>query len=104
MPPSCPHCDQPDVSLLRLVLIGEIVRADETLLATLADLLHTSGLLPLAAAEPAAPPRSCRRVRSRGSGWSERTPKAGEEAVPHRARPARNLPTREECPHSDKRS
>jgi hypothetical protein len=54
MPPSCPHCDQPDVSLLRLVLMGEIVRADETLLATLADLLHTSGLLPLAAAEPAA--------------------------------------------------
>jgi hypothetical protein len=54
MPPSCPHCDQPDVSLLRLVFMGEIVRADETLLATLADLLHTSGLLPLAAAKPAA--------------------------------------------------
>src|SRR5215471_5042431 len=54
MPPSCPHCDQPDVSLLRLVLIGEILRADATLLVTLADLLHTSGLLPLAAAEPAA--------------------------------------------------
>jgi len=54
MPPSCPHCDQPDVSLLRLVLIGEILRADETLLVTLADLLQTSGLLPLAAAEPAA--------------------------------------------------
>src|SRR5215510_11771411 len=53
MPPSCPHCDQPDVSLLRVVLIGEIVRADETLLVALADLLHTSGLLPLAAAEPA---------------------------------------------------
>jgi len=57
MPPSCPHCDQPDVSLLRLVLIGEIVRADEALLVTLADLLHTSGLLPLAAAEPATPRR-----------------------------------------------
>jgi len=57
MPPSCPHGDQPDVSLLRVVLIGEIVRADEALLVTLADLLHTSGLLPLAAAEPAAPRR-----------------------------------------------
>jgi hypothetical protein len=57
MPPSCPHCDQPDVSLLRVVLIGEILRADEALLVTLADLLHTSGLLPLAAAEPAAPRR-----------------------------------------------
>ena len=54
MPPSCPHCDQPDVSLLRLVLIGEILRADATLLVTLADLLHTSGLLPLAATEPTA--------------------------------------------------
>jgi hypothetical protein len=54
MPPSCPHCDQPDVSLLRLVLMAEILRADATLLVTLADLLQTSGLLPLAAAEPAA--------------------------------------------------
>jgi hypothetical protein len=54
MPPSCPHCDQPDVSLLRLVFIGEILRADETLLVTLADLLQTSGILPLVAAEPAA--------------------------------------------------
>ena len=25
----CPYCDQPDASLLRLVLIGEILRADE---------------------------------------------------------------------------
>jgi hypothetical protein len=30
---------------LRLVLIGEILRADEPLLVLLADLLHTSGLL-----------------------------------------------------------
>ena len=57
MPPSCPHCDQPDVSLLRLVLMGEILRADEPLLVLLADLLHTSGLLSLAAAEPTAPDR-----------------------------------------------
>jgi hypothetical protein len=53
MPPSCPHGDQPDVSLLRLVFIGEILRADETLLVTLADLLQTSGLLPLAAGSAA---------------------------------------------------
>jgi hypothetical protein len=63
MPPSCPHCDQPDVSLLRVVLMGEILHADETLLVTLADLLQTSGLLPLAAAEPAAPRR---RLREQG--------------------------------------
>src|SRR5262249_36238001 len=54
MPPSCPHCDPPDVSLLRVVLMGEILRADATLLVPLADLLETSGLLPLAAAETAA--------------------------------------------------
>jgi|SRR5215510_13302341 len=57
MPPSCPHCDQPDVSLLRLVLVGEILRADAPRLVLLADLLQASGLLPLAAAEPAAPRR-----------------------------------------------
>ena len=62
MPPSCPHGDQPDVSLLRVVLMGEILRADATLLVTLADLLQTSGLLPLAAAEPAAPHRRLPRV------------------------------------------
>jgi hypothetical protein len=25
----CPHCDQPDSSLLRLMLLGEILRANE---------------------------------------------------------------------------
>jgi hypothetical protein len=55
MYPPCPHCDQPEISLLRLVLIGEILRADETLLALLADVLQQSGLLPLSG-EPTAPP------------------------------------------------
>ena len=36
MQQSCPHCDDPDMSLLRLVLIGEILRADETRLGFLA--------------------------------------------------------------------
>ena len=81
MPPSCPHGDQPDVSL-RVVCMGEILRADATLLVTLADLLQTSGLLPLA----------------------PRTTTAGAEAVPHPARPARASPAREACTHSDKRS
>jgi hypothetical protein len=54
---SCPHCDQPDMSLLRLVLIGEILRADETLLVLLADVMQACGLLPLSAEaeEPKAP-------------------------------------------------
>jgi hypothetical protein len=51
----CPHCDQPDTSLLRLVLIGEILRADETLLVLLADVLQASGLLYLSE-EPTARP------------------------------------------------
>jgi hypothetical protein len=55
MHPPCPHCDQPDASLLRLVLIGEILRADESLLALLADVMQACGLLPLAAEEPTAP-------------------------------------------------
>ena len=42
---SCPHCDQPDISLLRLVLIGEILRADETRLGLLTDIMQACGLL-----------------------------------------------------------
>ena len=55
MQPSCPHCDQPDTSLLRLVLMGEILRANATLLALLADLLQQTGLLHLSE-EPTVPP------------------------------------------------
>jgi len=55
MYPPCPHCDQPDTSLLRLVLIGEILRADEPWLAFLADVLQETGLLELSE-EPPAPP------------------------------------------------
>ena len=55
MQPPCPHCDQPDASLLRLVFIGEILRADATLLALLADLLQQSGLVHRSK-EPEAPP------------------------------------------------
>ena len=47
MQPSCPHCDDPDMSVLRLVLIGEILRADETRLVLLADVWPQSGLLAL---------------------------------------------------------
>ena len=43
----CPYCDQPDASLLRLVLIGEILRADEVLLWRLAEVMQQCGLLQL---------------------------------------------------------
>jgi len=50
MAPSCPHCDQPDATLLRLVLIGELLRADETQLLPLAAVMEQCGLLSLAPA------------------------------------------------------
>ena len=45
MQQSYPQCDDPDISRLRLVLIGEILRADETRLLLLADVWQQSGLL-----------------------------------------------------------
>ena len=43
----CDHCDHPDISLLRVVLIGEIIRADDATLYTLAEVCETIGLLRL---------------------------------------------------------
>ena len=45
---SCSHCDNPDSSLLRIVLIGEIIRAYEDTLYTIAEIFQTLGLLELA--------------------------------------------------------
>ena len=42
---SCGHCDNPDSSLLRIVLFGEIIRADEATLYTMAEIFQTLGLL-----------------------------------------------------------
>ena len=50
---SCSHCDNPDSSLLRIVLIGEITRADEATLYTMAEIFQTLGLLELAEDEVA---------------------------------------------------
>ena len=61
----CPHCDQPDISLLRLVLIGEILRADETRLALLADIMQACGLLALSA--EAEEPAAARRRQQKGT-------------------------------------
>ena len=55
MQPPCSHCDQPDASLLRLVLMVEVLRIDETLLVLLAEVLQQSGLLQLSE-KPTAPP------------------------------------------------
>ena len=44
---SCPHCDHPESSLLRIVLIGEIIRADDVTLSTMAEIFQSLGLLAL---------------------------------------------------------
>jgi hypothetical protein len=72
--PPCPHCDQPDTSLLRLVLMGEILRADETQLALLADLWQQTGLLHLSET-PTAPPRR----RQQGTVHTLRRPNATQQ-------------------------
>jgi len=43
----CTHCDHPDSSLLRIVLIGEIIRADDATLCTMAEIFQNLGLLDL---------------------------------------------------------
>ncbi len=45
MEPPCSHCDRPDSSLLRVVLIGEVIRADEGTLGVLAEVFQALGLL-----------------------------------------------------------
>lgn len=43
----CKNCENPDSSLLRVVLIGEIIRAEEADLYILAELFSELGLLEL---------------------------------------------------------
>lgn len=57
MDPPCPYCDQPEASLLRLVLMSAILHADATLLALLADVLQQTGLVHLAEEPTALPVR-----------------------------------------------
>ena len=45
MKSTCPHCDQPDMTILRVVLIGEVLCADAPRLALLADLMQACGVL-----------------------------------------------------------
>lgn len=65
MDPLCPYCDQPEVSLLRLVLMSAILRADETLLTLMADVLQQSGLVHLATRPTVLPTRRQQRTRQR---------------------------------------
>jgi hypothetical protein len=63
---SCEYCDHPDSSLLRVVLIGEILRADDNMLYTLAEVCETIGLMQLSEDEQAPSPDEIRqRVKRR---------------------------------------
>jgi hypothetical protein len=55
-PPSCPHCDDHDLSVLRLVLSREILCADETVLALFAAKWQESWLLASADVPPVRSP------------------------------------------------
>ncbi len=64
----CDHCEHPDISLLRVVLIGEIIRAEEDDLYALVEIFDELGLLDLSddddtPPEAQPPTRSLRRVK-----------------------------------------
>jgi hypothetical protein len=77
MEPPCPHCDQPDLTLLRLVLIGELLVADETLLLRLAAVMQACGLLQ-DAPEPDAPASALMRTRKAMLHYLDQRPTTGE--------------------------
>ena len=83
MKPACPHCDQPDMSLLRVVLIGEVLCADTPQLALLADVRQACGVLAGApepdvlAAARGRPPQGMRQTR-RSSGAPRRGHRRGD--------------------------
>jgi hypothetical protein len=52
----CEHCDAPDTSLLRVVLIGEIIRAEEATLYTLVEVCEALGLMQLSEDDNDCPP------------------------------------------------
>ncbi len=47
----CSRCDKPDSTLLRIVLIGEMIQADDTSLYAMAEGLQRLGLINLFAEE-----------------------------------------------------
>ena len=69
----CPHCDEPDLPLLRLVLIGELLVADEARLLHLAAVMQACGLLQPHPA-PDAPASPVERTRQATLAYLQRPP------------------------------
>jgi hypothetical protein len=63
MEPPCDHCEHPDTSLLRVVLIGEIIRADEDTLYTLAEVCEALDLMQLSEDDDSIPPEVEQHVK-----------------------------------------
>jgi hypothetical protein len=62
----CEYCEQPDISLLRVVLIGEIVCADQATLYTLAGVCEALGLIQFSdEEEDCEPPKTRKRMRGK---------------------------------------
>jgi len=64
----CGNCERPDSSLLRVVLIAEIIRAEEDDLLAIADMFDEMGLLQLdddddPPSNDAYPKASLRRIK-----------------------------------------
>lgn len=59
----CDHCDHPDISLLRIVLIGEIVCADDDTLYALAGICEALGLIQFSEEPDPPPPKTRKRTR-----------------------------------------
>ena len=83
MQQSCSHCDDPDISLLRLRLISEILRAEATVLVLLADVWQESGLL----AQSAATMESLTQVGLPSPGETPQTESAMLDLFKHGTRP-----------------
>jgi hypothetical protein len=64
----CDNCEHPNSSLLRVVLIGEIIRADEADLYMIAEVFDELGLLDLSdedepPSDDSPPPRTLHRIK-----------------------------------------
>jgi len=62
------QCDSPDTSLLRVVMIGEIIQADEDELYDMAEVLDAHGLMHLLEPDEEPPPASGGKRKKKGKG------------------------------------
>jgi hypothetical protein len=64
------QCDSPDASLLRVVMIGEIIQADEDELYDMAEVLDALGFMHLLEPDEEPPPPTASRGKRKRKGKS----------------------------------